>query len=68
MTSTDHDLCYASVTDTLFEHIEQDLLSLTTALLDDDGDDDEENDWPGRRAQCPAGRPGLHQAAAPPLP
>jgi hypothetical protein len=36
MTSADFHICYASVTDTLFEHIEQDLLLLTTALLDDD--------------------------------
>ena len=36
MTSANFHLCYASVTDALFEHIEQDLLLLTTALLDDD--------------------------------
>jgi hypothetical protein len=41
MTSADFHVCYASVTDTLFEHIEQDLMVLTTARLDDDDDDDE---------------------------
>ncbi|MEW7849307.1 hypothetical protein AB2N08_11445 [Massilia aurea] len=40
MTSADFHVCYASVTDTLFEYIEQDLTLLTTALLDDDDDDD----------------------------
>lgn len=36
MTSADFHVCYASVADALFEHIEQDLLLLTTALIDDD--------------------------------
>jgi len=36
MTSADFRVRYASVTNTLFEHIEQDLLTLTTVLLDDD--------------------------------
>lgn len=38
MTSADFHHCYASVANALFEHIEQDLLVLTTALLDDDDD------------------------------
>lgn len=36
MTSANFHVCYASVANALFEHIEQDLLLLTTALLDDD--------------------------------
>ena len=36
MTSANFHISYASVTNALFEHIEQDLLILTTALLDDD--------------------------------
>jgi hypothetical protein len=36
MTSANFHVCYASVASALFEHIEQDLLLLTTALLDDD--------------------------------
>ena len=36
MTSATFHVCYASVANALFEHIEQDLLLLTTALLDDD--------------------------------
>lgn len=36
MTSASFHVCYASVANALFEHIEQDLLLLTTALLDDD--------------------------------
>ena len=36
MTSADFKISYASVANALFEHIEQDLLILTTALLDDD--------------------------------
>ncbi|MBQ5946966.1 hypothetical protein [Massilia sp. ST3] len=36
MTSATFHVCYASVASALFEHIEQDLLLLTTALLDDD--------------------------------
>ena len=36
MTSANFHLSYASVANALFEHIEQDLLLLTTALLDDD--------------------------------
>lgn len=36
MTSTNFHISYASVANALFEHIEQDLLLLTTALLDDD--------------------------------
>ncbi|MEH6435759.1 hypothetical protein [Massilia sp. DD77] len=36
MTSANFQVCYASVAIALFEHIEQDLLLLTTALLDDD--------------------------------
>ncbi|WP_020655992.1 hypothetical protein [Massilia niastensis] len=36
MTSSNFHVCYASVASALFEHIEQDLLLLTTALLDDD--------------------------------
>lgn len=36
MTSANFHISYASVAIALFEHIEQDLLALTTALLDDD--------------------------------
>jgi hypothetical protein len=36
MTSANFHISYASVANALFEHIEQDLLALTTALLDDD--------------------------------
>ena len=36
MTSANFHISYASVANALFEHIEQDLLLLTTALLDDD--------------------------------
>lgn len=36
MNSANFQFCYASVANTLFEHIEQDLLLLTTAFLDDD--------------------------------
>lgn len=36
MTSATFHVCYASVANALFEHIEQDLLLLATALLDDD--------------------------------
>jgi hypothetical protein len=36
MTSTNFHISYASVANALFEHIEQDLLLLTTALLDDE--------------------------------
>ena len=36
MTSANFHVCYASVANTLFEHIEQDLLLLTTALIDED--------------------------------
>lgn len=39
MTSHCPDLHYASITLALFEHVEQDLLQLTTALLDDDEDE-----------------------------
>lgn len=38
MNSATFQVCYASVANALFEHIEQDLLHLTTALLDDDDD------------------------------
>jgi len=38
MTSANFHVCYASVANALFEHIEQDLLLLTTALIDDDED------------------------------
>jgi len=38
MTSATFHVCYASVANALFEHIEQDLLLLTTALLDDEDD------------------------------
>ena len=38
MTSANFHVCYASVADALFEHVEQDLLLLTTALIDDDED------------------------------
>jgi len=40
MTSANFHVCYASVADALFEHIEQDLLLLTSALIDDDDDED----------------------------
>jgi len=46
MTSADFHVSYASVTDTLFEYIEQDLTLLTTALLDDDDDDVPERAFP----------------------
>ena len=36
MTSANFHISYASVANALFEHIEQDLLALTTAFLDDD--------------------------------
>ena len=36
MTSASFQISYASVANALFEHIEQDLLALTTALLDDE--------------------------------
>ncbi|WP_137173328.1 hypothetical protein [Massilia sp. HP4] len=36
MTSANFQMSYASVANALFEHIEQDLIALTTALLDDD--------------------------------
>lgn len=38
MTSANFQISYASVANVLFEHIEQDLLVLTTANLDDDED------------------------------
>jgi hypothetical protein len=38
MTSANFLISYASVANALFEHIEQDLLLLTTALIDDDED------------------------------
>ena len=38
MTSAAFNVCYASVATALFEHIEQDLIHLTTALIDDDDD------------------------------
>ena len=38
MTSANFHVCYASVANALFEHIEQDLLLLTTALIDDEED------------------------------
>ncbi|WP_312511199.1 hypothetical protein [Massilia sp.] len=38
MTSANFHVCYASVANALFEHIEQDLLLLTTALIDEDED------------------------------
>jgi len=59
MTSATFHVCYASVANALFEHIEQDLLLLTTAILDDDDDGDLPS--PGELAE--AGLP-----AAPPLP
>jgi len=36
MTSTDFLLRYASVTTALFDHIEQDMLQLSCAFIDDD--------------------------------
>lgn len=46
MTSATFRVCYASVANVLFEHIEQDLLALTTALLDD------EDESPGSFPPC----------------
>ncbi len=36
MTSSDFLLCYASVTTALFDHIEHDMLALSSAFIDDD--------------------------------
>jgi len=58
MTSATFHVCYASVANALFEHIEQDLLLLTTALLDDD-----DGDLPSHSGLAEAGLP-----ATPPLP
>lgn len=58
MTSADFHVCYASVANALFEHIEQDLLLLTTALIDDD------DDLPERFT--PYAAPQLHEAIPPP--
>jgi len=61
MTSATFHVCYASVANALFEHIEQDLLLLTTAILDDDDGDDGDLPSPGGSAEA-----GLQ--VAPPLP
>ena len=60
MTSASFHVCYASVASALFEHIEQDLLLLTTALLDDD------ETGSLRQAPEPQREPNLKQWDMPP--
>lgn len=65
MTSANFHVCYASVADALFEHIEQDLLLLTSALIDDEDDDDDDED---RSTSPQPAVPGLaaHDGMPPP--
>ena len=58
MTSANFQMSYASVANALFEHIEQDLLALTTALLDDDEDRPALHRWPQNVVPAEAGTQG----------
>ena len=55
MTSANFHISYASVAIALFEHIEQDLLALTTALLDDDEESSTIHSYPKNVVPAQAG-------------
>lgn len=73
MTSAPAHVCYASIATVLFEHLEQDLLNLTSVLLDDE--DELAGPPPAAGASLPvacaspvmaAGRPHIQPGMAPP--
>ena len=55
MTSANFHISYASVANALFEHIEQDLLALTTAFLDDDEESSTIHGYPKHVVPAQAG-------------